>query len=322
MAEKTKKGLILGIESTCDDSSVAIYSLKEKKILQEVSYSSRKEYHKYGGIVPEIAARNHEDKLVVALEECLSKANLKLEDLTHIAYSAEPGLESSLLVGKMLATTLSETLDKPLFPVNHLESHVLSVGLQEKLDFPSLCLLITGKNTIIYHLTGDHIINKLEECQDCALGEAYDKVARIMGLKYPGGPLLQDYYSKYKSFPPLTKRSKDSSKLSLNFSGLITASSRYWESLDSNMSLDKKREALSTAFQKEIVEIIFVKLDYWIKNLSISSLYIVGGVSKNTVIKEYLLRFCEVKNIKCSFVSEKLAEDNGSMIAYRASFLI
>lgn len=261
---------------------------------------------------------------MLALEEALISSNLKLEDLSYISYSSEPGLDSSLLAGKMLATTLAVALDKPLLPINHLEAHIFSVGLQENIVFPSLALLITGKNTIIYHLVDNSLINKLEECKDCALGEAYDKVARIMGLKYPGGPLLEKYYNKYKSFLPLTRRSKNISRLTLNFSGLITASSRYWGRLeeDESISLEEKREALSSAFQREVIEILLVKLKYWIQQLAAKHIYVVGGVSKNSIIKENLFKFSSENDITCSFVSNKLAEDNGSMIAYRASLLI
>lgn len=314
----------MGIECTCDDSSVAIYSLEEKKIINQITYSSRDEYHQYGGIVPEIAARAHEKNLFRSLEEALNSCKLKMEDISYISYSAEPGLDSSILSGRMLATTLAVALDKVLLPINHLEAHVFSIGLQEKLIFPSLTLLITGKNTIIYQLIDNKRIIKLDECKDCALGEAYDKVARIMGLKYPGGPLLEKYYNKYKEFPPLTRRSKNITKLTLNFSGLITASDRYWKKLqeNENLSLDKKREALSTAFQREIIEILLIKLKYWAQKSSIKQLYIVGGVSKNVIIRENLLKFFLENNLNCSFISPDLAEDNGAMIAYRASLLI
>ncbi|WP_258393898.1 tRNA (adenosine(37)-N6)-threonylcarbamoyltransferase complex transferase subunit TsaD [Mycoplasma wenyonii] len=300
--------------------------MKEKRILGESHYSSSKEHTKFGGIVPEIAARAHERHLIPLIENCLNKTTLKLSDINYIAYSACPGLESSLLVGKMIATTLSISLKKKLIPVNHLEAHVYSIGLTKEIKFPSLSLLISGKNTIIFLLKDRNNIEELEKCQDCALGESYDKIARIMGFEYPGGPQLEKYYRKRINLEGfyLTKRSRNTSQLSLNFSGLITSSSRIWRKLleTPTYSLEEKKEILSTSFQEEVLLILYLKLKYWAKRFNLSEIYCSGGVSRNLVLKEQLTNKLASEGLNVYFVDEKFSEDNGAMIAYRASLLL
>ncbi|AFO51627.1 UGMP family protein [Candidatus Mycoplasma haematolamae str. Purdue] len=224
----------------------------------------------------------------------------------------------------MIATTLSRTLDIPLIPIDHLEAHLFSVGLTSSLKFPSLVLLITGKNTALYKLTNEELVTQLESCADCALGEAFDKVARIMGLPYPGGHLLETYYRDNLEVLPLTKGNRDLNRLSLNFSGLITAASRIWELLmtDSLLDLERKREILSTSFHNEILEILRLKLRYWFKKLNLSYLYIVGGASKNLIIQNKLTKMLLDEGISTFYVDKRYAEDNGAMIAYRSSLLI
>lgn len=226
----------------------------------------------------------------------------------------------------MIATTLAISLKKKLIPVNHLEAHVYSIGLTQEIKFPSLALLISGKNTIIFHLRDRNKIEELERCQDCALGETYDKIARIMGFEYPGGSQLEKYYKKEINLEGfyLTKRNRNTSKLSLNFSGLITSSSRIWKRLleTHSYSLEKKKEILSTSFQEEVLFILYLKLKYWARKFNLSEIYCSGGVSRNSVLKEQLISKLSSEGLNIYFVNEKFSEDNGAMIAYRASFLI
>nr|WP_238530711.1 tRNA (adenosine(37)-N6)-threonylcarbamoyltransferase complex transferase subunit TsaD [Mycoplasma wenyonii] len=303
-----------------------MYSVTQKRILGEAHYSSSKEHTQYGGIVPEIAARAHQKHLVRLIEACLIKTKLQLSDISHIAYSALPGLDSSLLVGKMIATTLAISLKKELVPIDHLEAHVFSIGLSREIKFPSLALLISGKNTIIFLLRDKENIEELERSQDCAVGEAFDKIARIMGFEYPGGPQLEKYYRKELNLEGfyLTNRSRNISKLSLNFSGLITSASRIWKKLEGipSYSLEEKKEILSTSFQEETLLILYLKLKYWAKKYKISEIYCSGGVSRNLVLKEHLTNKLSSEGIKLYFVDERYSEDNGAMIAYRASLLI
>lgn len=260
------------------------------------------------------------------IEDCLKKTNLDLSDIRYISFSSNPGLPSSLLVGKMIATTLAISLKKELIPVNHLEAHIFSIGLTKELEFPSLALLISGKNTIIYFLQGKDSIKELEKCEDCALGEAYDKIARVMGFEYPGGPKLEKYYRKdidLEGFH-LTKRDRNTSNLSLNFSGLISSATRVWKKLKNNTfySLDVKKEILSTSFQEEVILILFLKLKYWAKKFNVTEVYCSGGVSRNYVLKDHLTSKLFSERINMYFVDPKYSEDNGAMIAYRASLLI
>lgn len=226
----------------------------------------------------------------------------------------------------MIATTLAISLKKKLIPVNHLEAHIYSVGLTQEIKFPSLALLISGKNTIIFLLKDRNNIEELEKCQDCALGESYDKIARIMGFEYPGGPQLEKYYKKGINLEGfyLTKRNRNTSKLSLNFSGLITSSSRIWRKLleTPTYSLEEKKEILSTSFQEEVLLILYLKLKYWAKRFNLSEIYCSGGVSRNLVLKEKLTNKLVSEGLNIYFVDEKFSEDNGAMIAYRASLLL
>ncbi|CCE66566.1 tRNA (adenosine(37)-N6)-threonylcarbamoyltransferase complex transferase subunit TsaD [Candidatus Mycoplasma haematominutum] len=314
--------LILGIECTCDDSSAALFDTSSRQIVGESHYSSRHEHTDFGGIVPEIAARAHEAKLVHVIEDCLKRANATFVDIDQIAYSAEPGLPSSLLVGKMVASTLSICTHKTLIPINHLEAHIYSVGLSQPLRFPSLVLLITGKNTSIYLLNSELECSCLESCGDCALGEAFDKIARIMKLDHPGGHLLEKYYEENLNSPPLTRRSLNYRTLNLNFSGLITAARRMWEQYFEGDQLYNARTIVSTSFHREIIDLLELKLIHYLMDTNTSNLYVVGGVSRNKVIQRELKRRLDKKGVHCVWVDKRFAEDNGAMIAYRASLLL
>jgi N6-L-threonylcarbamoyladenine synthase len=215
---------ILAIETSCDDTSIALY--KDKELLSIADASSMKEYGKYGGIIPELAARNHEEYINRVFNDCIKKAKIKTDMITHIAYTSEPGLPGSLHVGKVFAKTLSFLLNKPLIPINHMMGHAFSYAIDNPklIKFPLLSLVISGGNTILYKfdsLTKYEIIN---ETNDDAVGECLDKIGRALGLPYPGGISLDKTYKYSRNIKTIPHQDF---KKPFSFSGIKSFATNY-----------------------------------------------------------------------------------------------
>lgn len=310
--EHNKDVYILGIESSCDETSVSIVKNGREEIATVIS--SQIDIHKnYGGVVPEIASREHVKNITFVLEECLEKANMKIEEVDAIALTYGPGLIGSLLIGLEAAKTLSFLYNKPLIPVHHIAGHIYANSLEKEMEFPLLALVVSGGHTELIKMTNHFEFEKLGGTLDDAVGECYDKVARVLHLEYPGGPKI-DALSKigtptYQLPEPL----KDNS-YNFSFSGLKSAV------INLNHKLEQKgesinKENLAASFQKVAVGSIVSKTRKALIDNDIKNLIVAGGVAASKGLREEIYKLGQELNINVTIPSIKYCTDNGTMIA-------
>lgn len=311
---------ILGIETSCDETSASIVT-SEREILSNVIYSQFDEHKSYGGVVPEIASRAHIDKIEDVVATALEESKLTLEDVDAIAVTAGPGLIGGVIVGVMTAKAYAAAAGKPLICVNHLEGHALTCRLTDDVEFPFLLLLASGGHCqfILAEDVGEYKI--LGRTLDDALGEAFDKTAKIMGLGYPGGPIIEKLAlkgnsEKYK-FPEPLKRKKG---CDFSFSGLKTAVLREVKNLGDNIS-EQDAADISASFQNTVCRILDDRVSNAIeialdKNPHIENFVLSGGVAANKVIAGKLRDICAKNNLKFYSPPLELCTDNAAMIAW------
>jgi len=308
--------IVLGIETSCDETGVAVYHATRGLLAHQV-YSQVKLHAKYGGTVPELASRDHIRKLLPLIKQVLAMAHLSLSDLDGIAYTAGPGLIGALFVGASVGRTLGWVLQIPTVMIHHMEGHLLSPMLElDSPDFPFLALLISGGHTLLvdvralgeYHVLGDTV--------DDAVGEAFDKTARLLDLPYPGGPALAELAKqgkKNKQFHftrPMTNRPG----LDFSFSGLKT---QVLHCVKKNQPLSEQSRAdIAYAFQEAAVGTLLIKCRRAIEQNFCQCLVVSGGVSANQRLREKLNRYGEENNVKIFFPRLEFCTDNGAMIAY------
>ena len=247
--------LVLGIESSCDDTGVALYDSAQGIILSEALHSQTALHSAYGGVVPELASRDHLKKLLPLIQDVLSKAEINISHIDGVAYTAGPGLLGSLLVGASVGRTLAWALDKPSVGVHHMEAHLMAPMLGEhKPAYPFLALLVSGGHTMLVNVIDFGNYQTLGQTLDDAAGEAFDKTAKLLGLPYPGGPALaqlaeQGDETAFKFTRPMTDRDS----LDFSFSGLKTQVLTTWQKTDKS---EKTRADIAASFQKTIVDTI------------------------------------------------------------------
>ena len=303
---------ILGIESSCDETSCSIVKNGRDEIA--TSTSSQIDIHEnFGGVVPEIASREHVKNITLVIEDCLKKANMKIEDVTAIAITYGPGLIGSLLVGMQAAKTLSYIYNKPLVPVHHIAGHIYANSLVEDLKFPLIALVVSGGHTELIKMKDHFSFEKLGGTLDDAIGECYDKVARVMGLPYPGGPKLDKLSKEGKPTYKLPIPLNDDS-YNFSFSGLKSAV------INLNHNEEQKgkeinKADLAASFQKVAVTSIVSKTKKALKDYNINNLIVAGGVAANSILREALSDMCKENNIHLSIPPLKYCTDNAAMIA-------
>ena len=308
---------ILGIESSCDETSCSIVKNGNEEISTVIL--SQIDIHKnYGGVVPEIASRQHVKNITIVIEECLEKANMKMEEIDAIAVTYGPGLIGSLLIGLEAAKTLSYLYNKPLVPVHHIAGHIYANNLVKEMKFPLLSLVISGGHTELVSME-DHLkFEKLGGTLDDAVGECYDKVARVVGIPYPGGPSIDKMAhvgnSTYKLPLPLNDDSYN-----FSFSGLKSAVINLSHN-EEQRGNELNKEDLASSFQDVVVEIISKKVEKAIKEKNIKYFITAGGVAANKGIRERLAKVCEEANIEYSFPEIRYCTDNAAMIATAGYF--
>lgn len=310
--------LVFAVESSCDETSVCIMD-NQKKILSHIIYSQ--EIHKkHGGVVPELASRAHLEILQDITKRALREGSINLSDIDLFAATSGPGLIGGLLIGSTFTKSLSIGAQKPFVPINHLEAHVLSSFFNNKITFPHLSLLITGGHTQIYLLEDLEEIQLIGETLDDAVGETFDKVAKILGLPYPGGYELEKkaLHGDENSFK-LPRPLITGDSVNFSFSGLKTSVNLITKK---NLVDDNFIKNISASFQKSISDILLAKLNKAITNLKKSnkerviSVSIVGGVANNNYIKERLIKFGKKNDIKIFFPLRYMMSDNAAMIAW------
>ena len=303
---------ILGIESSCDETSVSIVKNGTEEIA--TSTSTQIDIHKdFGGVVPEIASRHHVKNVTMVLEDCFDKANMTMDEIDAIAITYGPGLIGSLLIGLETAKTLAFIHNKPLIPVHHIAGHIYANSLVKELKFPLLALVVSGGHTEIIEMTDHYKFNKLGGTLDDAIGECYDKVARVIGLEYPGGPkidkLAKEGQPTYKLPVPL----KDDS-YNFSFSGLKSAVINLAHNEEQRGN--KLNEAdLATSFQKVAIESITTKIRKAIVEKNIKTVIVAGGVAANQGLRTAMQEVAEELNVDLSIPPMKYCTDNATMIA-------
>jgi N6-L-threonylcarbamoyladenine synthase len=309
---------VLGIESSCDDTGVAIYDA-ERGIIANLLYSQVDLHNRYGGVVPELASRDHVRRMIPLVSACLEAAGCEPSDINAIAYTRGPGLIGSLLVGSSFAKSLAYGWNIPALGVHHLEAHLLAPMLEpEKPEFPFLALLVSGGHTQLMQVSGLGRYELLGETVDDAAGEAFDKTAKVLGLPYPGGPhlakLAEQGEAKRFHFPrPMTSRPG----LDFSFSGLKTHASECWQKSPKD---EQTARDIAHAFQEAVVDTLVIKCQRALQAHPSTSLVIAGGVSANLSLRQRLNKLMADHGGRLYCPRAEFCVDNGAMVAY-AGFL-
>lgn len=310
--EKKKDIYILGIESSCDETSAAIVKNGTEEISMVIS--SQIDIHKnYGGVVPEIASRHHVKNITIVLEECLTKANMTMKEIDAIAITYGPGLIGSLLIGLEAAKTLSFLFQKPLIPVHHIAGHIYANSLEKPLQFPLLAVVVSGGHTELIEMKDHYQFCKLGGTLDDAIGECYDKVARVIGLEYPGGPKLDKLAKEGKANYKLPIPLKDES-YNFSFSGLKSAVINLVHNEEQRGEKINKAD-LAASFQNVAIESVVLKVKKAILDRNIKNVIVAGGVAANQELRKAIEQLTNELNVELSIPSMKYCTDNAAMIA-------
>ena len=316
-----KKPIILGIESSCDETAASIITENEQGIPTILSniVSSQFDIHKeFGGIVPELAARSHIEKIDLVIKKAIDDSGIKMEEIDAVASTAGPGLMVCLSVGLSFGKAMASSLNKPFIAVNHLEGHALSPKLNSELNYPYLLLLISGGHTQFLNVQGLGSYTRLGTTIDDAVGEAFDKTAKLLGIEFPGGPQIEMYAkkgnpNKYSLPKPIFNKGG----CNLSFAGLKTAILK----ISKQIKTDQEKYDLAASFQKTIEEILYKKskiafIEFKkINNLSKNKFVVAGGVAANKKIRKVLTGLCEEEEFEVIFPPINLCGDNAAMIA-------
>jgi N6-L-threonylcarbamoyladenine synthase len=316
-----KKPIILGIESSCDETAAAIVQENDKDnpvILSNIVSSQIDVHKEFGGVVPELAARSHIEKIDLITKKAINESGIKLEDLDAVAATAGPGLIVCLSVGLSFGKAVASSLNKPFIAVNHLEGHALSPKLNSSLSYPYLLLLISGGHTQFLSVQGLSKYKRLGTTIDDAVGEAFDKTAKLLGIEFPGGPQIEEYakkgdFKKYKLPKPIIHKGG----CNLSFAGLKTAVLK----IAKQIKTDQERYDLAASFQKTVEEILYKKSKVAFEEFKKingdknNTFVVAGGVAANKKIREALTNLCKEVNFNPVFPPVNLCGDNAAMIA-------
>ena len=302
---------ILAIESSCDETSASIIK-NGKEEISTVVLSQMDTHANFGGVVPEIASRMHIENITMVLEECLDKSGLSMDDIDAIAVTYAPGLIGSLLVGVMAAKTLAFVYNKPLIPVHHIAGHIYANNLVKELEFPLISLVVSGGHTELVYMKENYSFEKLGGTLDDAVGEAYDKVARVIGLAYPGGPKVDKLASQGKDVYDLPLPLDDDS-YDFSFSGLKSAVVNLVHN-ERQRGNEVSSENIATSFQNRVVEILVKKTMKALKEYNVHNLIVAGGVAANKGLRNRLIEECEKNGVNLTLPEIKYCTDNGAMI--------
>lgn len=306
---------IMAIESSCDETSVAIVK-NGREVISNVISSQIDMHKKFGGVVPEVASRMHLEVINNIVREALDEAKITLEEIDAIAVTKGPGLVGALLVGISEAKALSYACKKPLIGVNHMKGHICAALITHKeLEPPFICLLVSGGHTYLVHVKGYNDMEVIGKTIDDACGEAYDKVARCLGMNYPGGPEVEKLAKlgneEAIDFP---RAMLDKNSYNFSFSGLKTAVLNYLNS-KKQKNEEISKEDVCASFQRAVFDVLIYKTERLMKEKNLDKLVVSGGVSANNTLRTEIEKMCEKNNFKSYFPSKILCTDNAAMIA-------
>ncbi|MDC8785119.1 tRNA (adenosine(37)-N6)-threonylcarbamoyltransferase complex transferase subunit TsaD [Roseateles koreensis] len=315
--------LVLGFESSCDETGVALVKVPEQgapQLLAQALHSQISMHQAYGGVVPELASRDHIRRVLPLTREVLSQAQVSLQDVDVIAYTQGPGLAGALLVGAGVAVALAAALEKPTLGIHHLEGHLLSPFLSaDAPEFPFVALLVSGGHTQLMRVTEVGHYEILGETIDDAAGEAFDKSAKLLGLPYPGGPHLAKLALSGDALAfTLPRPLLHSGKPDFSFAGLKTAVLTQVKRLGDSPS-DQQKADLAAATQAAIVEVLVKKSMLALKQTGLKRLVVAGGVGANSLLREQLNAACAKRGVRVHYPELSLCTDNGAMIAMAAA---
>ena len=307
--------LVLGLETSCDETAAAV--LKDgDTILSNIINDQIDIHSEYGGIVPELAGRSHNERVHRVIKESLQKADLHLRDIDLIAVTMGPGLIGSLLVGLNTAKGLSYGLRKPMIGVNHLEGHILAIYLQKKVKFPFIALVVSGGHTELYRVSGFGQYKLLGRTRDDAAGESFDKVGKMLGLPYPGGPaiekLARNGNGNSHKFP---RAYLEKGSLDFSFSGLKTSVRTFLSHRQQDSSITVTDEDISAGFQDAVLEVLVDKLISACKREKLSRIVVTGGVASNGALREAVKKEAQCWGFQSFFPDPIFCTDNAAMIA-------
>ncbi|MFP4460538.1 MAG: tRNA (adenosine(37)-N6)-threonylcarbamoyltransferase complex transferase subunit TsaD [Candidatus Zixiibacteriota bacterium] len=309
------RDLILGIETSCDDTAACL--IKGNDIVSEMVYSQIV-HQRWGGVIPELASRDHAKKILPTVRFIMEESGYKLSDLDAISVTAGPGLKGSVLVGLVFAKALAYMLDIPIIGVNHLEAHIFGALIGDRPPVPFIAFLVSGGHTHLYLSEKPGKYKLLGKTRDDAAGEAFDKIAKFLGYSYPGGPHIERLANEGKKERfklPIAMKSHDS--LDFSFSGIKTAAITAWENRDMNKNFSDKD--LAAGLQESISQTLINKLKQAIKQTKVKTVIASGGVLANTQIRNQILEL-KNDNVQIIIPTKKYCTDNAMMVAYAGKF--
>lgn len=310
---------ILAIESSCDDTSVSI--IKDKKILSNI-IASQSIHEQYGGVVPEMASRAHMQHIIPTVSAAIEEANISLEDLDAVAYTQAPGLVGSLLVGAAFAKSFAQALEIPSIPVHHLQAHVLAHFIDEPIpEFPFLCLTVSGGHTQLVLCHSPLKMKVIGTTIDDAAGEAFDKIAKMLGFPYPGGPFI-DKYAKEGNPKAFQFPISNVPDLNYSFSGIKTAVMNFLNNnQQKNPNFNEENKAdIAASVQYTIIKTLLQKLTLAQKEHKVEHVGIAGGVSANSGLRTAIKEWADKRNIKSYIPAFEYCTDNAGMVAITAHY--
>lgn len=306
---------VIGIETSCDETGVAVFD-DQQGLLADLLFSQIDLHSEYGGVVPELASRDHIRKTLPMIMDCLEKSGSTPDDIDGIAYTAGPGLVGALMVGASVAKAIAYAWDKPAIGVHHMEGHLLAPMMtDDKPKYPFVALLVSGGHTLLLDCQAFGDYRMLGESVDDAAGEAFDKVAKMLGLGYPGGPAVAALATKgvigtYRFPRPMTDRPG----FNFSFSGLKTFTMNTLA--DIHEPMDQDRANIAAAFQEAVIDTVRIKCKRALEHTRSPALVVAGGVSANTALRERLDKLGSQMNCRVHYPELKYCTDNGAMIAY------
>lgn len=309
---------ILAIESSCDETAAAV--IEDEHIVLANVVATQIDVHKeYGGVIPEIASRIHIENISMVIAECLKKANLKMEDIDAVAFTQGPGLIGSLHVGVQAAKTLAWAFKKPLVPVHHIAGHIYANRLVSELHFPLLALVVSGGHTELIYMKDEWSFEVLGTTQDDAIGEAFDKVGRVLGLPYPGGVYIDKLSKEGKNIYKLPKP-KPEKELDFSFSGLKSGVLQFIKRME-RQNETFKPEDLACSFQETAIRCLLERADKALERYDVKQFVLAGGVAANSCLREHVLNDLQKKYpaVECLIPPLSCCTDNAAMIGVAGS---
>ena len=310
---------ILAIESSCDETSMSIIKNGTEEICTVTN--TQIDIHKsFGGVVPEVASRSHIENITIVLDELLERSNFKMDMIDAVAVTYGPGLIGSLMIGLQCAKTISLITGKPLIPVHHIAGHIYANNLEKRLEFPLIALVVSGGHTDLVYMDKDYSFKRIGSTLDDAVGECYDKVAKLCGLEYPGGPVV-DKLAKLGSDTYDLPYPLDDDTYNFSFSGIKSAVVNLIHN-EHQRGNEIRVNDICTSFQNRVVKVIGKKTMRALKEYNCHNLVLAGGVAANSYLRQELKALCERENINFSYPRISYCTDNAAMIGAAAYYAL